>query len=246
MAFDPDRINVAAPLYGMDNVIKVFTGTMSLAAPSASPGFTTATDTIVTGISESTYFSGIYTVDGGTTWNDFGAMIPVISGGFPVFQTVGAEGVSLPNTFKVEGTNWYNYTAGSGTPRTLSYKVLLIAKNTQGLVDTFNTDDVLQYSSGFNYPKIFKQGELVYNLTSGAGKSVSVAHDLGRIPKVSAWYQEDGGRMLSLSHVELPSTGGSYQIETRIDNSNVTFHLEAFRSTKTINGNLEYRIYLDD
>lgn len=241
MVFDRTKIRMAVPTYEIDKIIGVVSGTFNIAAPTLVDQVKSSTSSHVTGFGATCYFQGIFSVDGGTTWNDFGAMIPDLSTpGFPVQETVDCNCSMIGGTLTVTGTSWWDNVHGTGTARTVQYKIALIAKNSQTSITPIPTEEILYYSSAYNYQKIFMKGQVAFNLAgTGVGSSSSVTHGLGYVPKVRAFYQETNGtlRMLPI---------GNYKIEPRVTTTNVTFYQDAYWDLTAINGNVEYRIYLDD
>jgi hypothetical protein len=248
MVVDRLKTYMAVPAYNTDKIIGITTGTIVTGVPT-SGGFTSsATSTFTTGFADTCAFVGIYSVDSGTTWQDFGAH-QIIATATPVFQTYDCNCYMLPSgVLTVTGTSYYNYVAGSGTSQTMLYKVALIAKNTQGLITPLATNELGQYSSAFNFQKIVQSGQLTYNLTNSVGNSQIILHNLGYVPKIRAWFQELGGanRMMPVYYDVNGDVSQSNTIEVRVTSTTIEFYQEAIRSGRTINGSIDYRIYLDE
>lgn len=243
MAFDRTKINMAVPLYDVDKTIGIHTGTITVAAPIAGApdfGLKTGIDTFDTGFGDSCYFEGIFSVDSGVTWNDFGAMKPDLSlPTAPQFQTQDCNCSMINGILTTTAYNYYNTAHGTSAPYTYLFKIALFAKNTQGRVTPLSTNQILAYNSAYNFQKIFLQDSFPFNLAgTNTTKSTAINHGLGYFPKVRAFYKESSGslRMLPISN---------YEIEPRVDASNVTFYHDAYWDTVAINGSVEWRIYLD-
>src|SRR5262249_32175278 len=126
----PAALHMIVPDYGIDQIIGVFSGSATLAAPAPSPGFTTQTNTHGHNFGDNCYFQGIFSYDGGTTWNDFSSQIPNYAAPNIQLQTVQVEADTDSTNLYVVMTNWYDTSHSSGTQRTIQYKVYLMAKNT--------------------------------------------------------------------------------------------------------------------
>lgn len=240
---NPSALNMIVPNYGIDQIIGITSGTLNITAPTSGTSPTTATANFAHGFGDSAYFSGIFTADGGTTYNDFGAMIPVISLGFPVFQTVDCNAVCDATNLTITASNYYNFVTGTGTAATVSYKVYLFAKNTMASpVNPLATSETLQYSSGFNYQKVFMRGTTNLTVASGTTGSTNVTHSLGYVPKVRAF------RTNSASPSVLRPISEGLITDPRV---HITDQLLTFYADETgfggvnLNTNIQYRIYLD-
>lgn len=243
MTFDHTKINMAVPLYDIDKIIGIHTGSISVGAPtSGTPdfGLKTGTDVFNTGFGDTCYFEGIFSIDNGVTWNDFAAMTPDLSlPTAPQFQTQDCNCSMIGGVLTTTAYNYYNTAHSTSAAHTYLFKIALIAKNGQGRIAPLATNQILAYNSAFNYQKVFLKGPIPFNLAgTNTTKSAVVNHNLGYVPKVRAFYQETSGllRMLPISN---------YSIEPRPDTANVTFYHDAYWDTVAINGNIEWKIYLD-
>lgn len=240
---NPFALNMAVPAYGIDQIIGITTGTLTTGTPTAPSSPATATANFAHGYGDSAYFAGIFSADGGTTWNDFGAMIPVISLGFPVLQTVDCNAVCDPTNLTITASSYYNFVAGTGAPATVTYKVYLFAKNTMAEpVEPLPTAEILQYNSVFNYQKIFMRGTANLTVTIGNTGSTTILHNLGYIPKVRAFRTNSSAptilRPLSEGLVSDP--------QAHITSTDLSFTAdETGLSGINLNTDIEYRIYLD-
>lgn len=227
----------------IDKVLRVEEGSFNVAAPTGGLGDITrdGSEAFSTGIDDTTFFYGIYSIDGGATWNDFNSTVVVISGGFPVFQTCDVWGESTNGTFTVRARNWYNFVSGTGTARTVLWKVAIIAKRDQALVPKGNTNEVLQFTSKYNYQKIAVDDIVTHTLVSGARNTYTVDHSLGYIP-FARIFIEEGGIMRDVGNVSSLDAYSSFQISA----TDVTMIIsnENNPSSRTIT--LHVRIYHDD
>jgi hypothetical protein len=251
---DPTAIYMAAPEYGLDNIVAIYTGSLNIAAPSNTPGniFKLATATHDTGFGENCYFQGVFNVNGGATYNDLGVYTPILTTPIPTLQTQTVRAfVSSTGILNVIGVNWYNFVAGTGAAATVGYKILIMTKNTQGNILPTGTNEDLYFNSAYNYQKIFMEGS-VASPTTG---NVTVAHNLGYVPKVRAWYSPSAnitagdigytlpaGCMATLDWLNLYNNAipQMYGQET-VDSTNLVFSPMNGVSA----GTLDYRIYLD-
>lgn len=224
--------------FDMDKIIGILSGSISVAAPTAGQVVLTGTTTHDTGFGETCYFQGIFSVDGGTTWNDFAAMTPNLSvPGMPVFQTQNCDCYMVGGVITVSADNYYNFVSASSAAKTFLYKIALFAKNAQGTIQPLTIDETTFFDSRYNYHKIFVQDSISFNSSSGVTKSVTIPHSLGYVPRVRAFFQQTGSpfKLLPVSF---------YFIEPRVTSTSLTFYLDGWYAT-TVNGTIEYRIYLD-
>lgn len=242
----------------IDNIIATFENTINLSVPSSSPGFTVATDVQTHNFGDSTYFQGIFTVDDptdpDTVWNDFGAQTPDLSTpSQPVFQTVDVEAMIDSVNTNIYLINYYNNVSSSGTAYSVTYKIYLLSKNTMAKPITplaINTDTY--FNSNNNYQKIFKKGTTSISVTSGnTGSSASIAHNLGYIPKVRAFFVNSDNQLFALNQI-VPAISGGFPviapaIEVHLTPTTLTFYSDQTQFLAPgVNGNIEYRIYYDD
>jgi hypothetical protein len=195
----PEKLFFASELQ-IDKIIMVKSGSFNAAAPTGGVGDITreATSVFNTGVDDFTFFFGVFSLDDGVTWNDFNANVVEFVSGNPVFQTCDVRGESRPGSFTVRATNWYNFAAGSGTARTVLYKVAIIATDTQGDVEGARSSEILQFSSEYNYQKIAVDDVRTINLAAGARSSFTVNHNLGHVPNMRGFIQ-DGGLVAPLN-----------------------------------------------
>lgn len=227
-----------------DQIIGITSGTLTTAAPTSGSSPKTASVPFAHTFGDSAYFQGIFSADGGTTWNDFGSMIPVISSGDPVFQTVGCDATCDTVNLNITASSYYNFVAGTGTAATVLYKVYLLSKNTMAVpIKPLATNQILQYYTAFNYQKIFLQGTSSLIVTSGTtGTSTPIAHSLGYVPKVRAFRLDS-----TAPTTVLPVSNGLISDpHIRIDTTTLTFYADESGSGGiNLNTSIEWRLYLD-
>lgn len=229
-------------VWDMDKIIGTGSGSFSVGAPTSSSGPISATDTFSTPFGTTYYFQGIYSTDGGVTWNDFNAMIPdLTTPTAPVLQTIDVNGaVGSSGTFNVIAFNYYDFAHSVGTARNILWKALFFSKNKQGPTTPLAIEDTKYFTSvERNYQKIAMKGEEAFNVTSGLGRSLTIDHNLGYVPMVRAFYQQ------TTPAVRMDSPWAGYRIEIRVTESQVIFYQDPNYSTVTATGNIEYRIYYD-
>lgn len=235
----PTKINMAVPEYKIDQIIGIHSGSFSIAAPTFLSSPTIASDPFTTGFGDTCLFQGIFSTDGGTSWNDFGSYKPnLTTPAQPVLQTVTCKGWVTPSgVFEAYAQNFYDLVHSAGTAYTIDYKVVFLSKDDQSAITPIPTAEILNYLSSFNYQKIFKQ-----NRFSNGGSPKVVSHNLGYVPKVRAWGTSTlgGAPFPSGSMLSYDWFGGSnFNIE--VGTSDVTFDLITGYGTVVI----DYRIYLD-
>jgi hypothetical protein len=233
----------------IDKIIGVYTGTLSVSAPSASPGHLSVTDTHPHDFRDSAYFQGRFSTDGGTTWNDFGAQTPNLSGTFPVFQTADCTGFVDATSVNVKAISWYDNVAGVGHAFTFTYEIFAIAKNTMALpITPLAANNNLFLSSNTNYQKIALQGTAAISVASGATGSVVIPHGLEKVPNVRAWWFDAATPTVCRSLVPDATDIKYAEIQVKVDppTSSIIFYVDGSGvfSPNTI-GNVEYRVYYD-
>lgn len=244
---NPKALNMLIPDYTIDNIIGIHTGSFSISAPTSSGVYTTATNSFSTGFGDTCLFQGVFSTDGGTTWNDFGAMKPnLTTAGEPVLQTVTCYGyVESNGTFIATGLNYYDNVHSSGTAYTIQYKVAFLAKDNQGAVTPLATNEILQYDSAYNFQKVFSSG----SYTNGSS-SHTVTHNLGYVPKVREWFiptsstSGGSGTVLTIPAGALVTADwfGGY---TYIQVNTTQAIFSSVNNGSTISGTVIYRIYWD-
>lgn len=236
---NPADILMAVPDYRIDNIVGITSGSFSISAPTVSVQTTNASQSFTTGFSDTCLFQGIFSVDSGASWNDFGVYIPnLTTAGQPVLQTVTCQGwVTAGGTFTAYGTNWWDLVHSNGTAYTIQYKVAFFARDDQGPITPIPTNEIIKYSSGYNFQKIFTNGSFAN--TSG---TTTITHNLGYVPNVRAWFTSNNSSPFpsnSLLSYDWAFAVGSTAI---ITSTTVTFPgISGIYGT----GNTMYRIYLD-
>lgn len=246
---DPTAVYMVAPEYGLDNIVAIYTGTLSLAAPTLAGQFTTATATHTTGFGENCYLQGVFNVNSGAVYNDLGAYTPYTIGGLQLqTQTVRAF-VTSAGVLTVVGANWYNFVTGTGAAATVGYKILLMAKNTQGNITPTGTNEFLYFNSAYNYQKIFMEGQV----TSSTTVNTTINHNLGYIPKARVWFQPSANVTVADIGYNLPA-GCMATMDWFVQRiAGVTYGQVNVNTTSlivgppngTVTGQINYRIYLD-
>jgi hypothetical protein len=233
-----DAINMAVPAYKNDQIIRVFQGSGTVGAPTAIQGNLSVTNPHAHELGDSAYFRGRFTTDGGTTWNDFGAQTPFF-GSVTALQTADCNAIVDGTNANVTMTSWYDFGNSRSQSYNFQYQLFLMAKNHMATpFKPLTTNEIISWRSSDNYQKIIKADTAVMSVASGNTGSVPVAHNLGKIPTVRAWWFAASSPTICRP---LPFT-----VQVRIDTANVTFFADqtAF-AAPNLNGNLEYRIYYD-
>lgn len=246
----PANIYMAVPAYKIDQIIGIHSGSFVVTAPGVFSS-TTASDPFTTGFGDSCFFQGIFSIDGGGSWNDFGTYRPnLTTPAQPVLQTVTCYGMVNPSgVFTATAKNWYDIVHSSSSSYTVQYKVLFIAKETQGIITPIATNEILYYSSKHNYQKYLAANSSSFTSTSG---TTPITHNLGYVPKVRAWFSPtstsnnaDGISILAGSIV----TMDNYQYATNVTVNTTSAVFTDISTTvsprTTINGTVYYRIYID-
>ncbi len=240
----PENIYMAVPINQIDQIIGIQTGSFGIVAPTAS-GPTTASSTFTTGFGDTCFFQGIFSTDGGSSWNDFGTYRPNLSTPTqPVFQTVSCFGyVTSSGIFTAAGVNWYDFVHSIGNAYTIQYKVAFLAKSDQGSITPISTNEVLTYSSANNYQKIYLQSSF-----ANSGSNTVIAHNLGYIPKVRVYFKTTNSTAGTEGVYTVPAgammTLDWFYPNIYVDSSNLTI-TPVIDNVGTVAGTVYYIIYLD-
>jgi hypothetical protein len=246
---NPKALRIIAPEYGLDQIIGVFTGTINIGAPTSGQGKLSITDVRPHGFGDSCYFQGIFTTDGGVTYNDFGAQTPNLAAPNPQFQSVDVEAMVDQTNVNVYITNYYDNAHSTSQAYTVTYKIYLLAKNTMALpITPIKTNQKLAYDSRFNFQKIKSQGTVSLAVISGSTGGITVIHNLGYLPKVRSFFSPAANpkQVFSINQIKIPPITSPI-LETRVTNIDVTFFSDQSNPLSGIGftGTLDYRIYLD-
>lgn len=227
----------------IDKVLRVETGSFFVPAPTGGLGDITrdASATFNTDINDHTFFYGLFSLDGGATWNEFNSSVVEFASGFPVFQTCDVWGESRPGTFTIMARNWYNFVSSSSTARTVLWKVAIIAQGNQGLAPKGNSAEILQFTSSYNYKKIAVDAITPVTLSSLQRTTFVVSHLLGYVPKIRLWALENGV-MYDAGHWLTPDAYSSIEI----DSSNVYITMDNSNNPSARNLNIYTRVYHND
>lgn len=246
---NPVALHMSIPDYLVDNIIGIHTGSFTVSAPTDLSSPTTATDTFTTGFGDSCLFQGVFSTDSGSTWNDFGVMIPnLTTAGQPVLQTVTCYGwIDSSGILTANGVNYYDYVHSTSQSYTIQYKVVFFAKDTQGSITPLSTNEILQYNSAYNYQKIDLKGSF-----ANASTATTVSHNLGYIPKVRSWIDLTTSTYAGYGNVSVPTNSIStpdlwpqtYPV-IKISTSSAIFNPILDGNGNLAVGNIFYRIYLD-
>ena len=197
--------------YPMDKVVKIVSG-----AVTSVPAYDVKTVTISHGLPDRPYAIG--------TWS--------YSSSFNDVKDFATDSGNYTTSYVYPGTNSTSLQVTafnqSGSTRTFYYRCILLAPHdATGDYSPVSTSNPTILNTDLNYFKIFKDG-----YTTGA----SVAHNLGYIPHVLAWYSSNG----TVKPLVNPgfSPANNYP-RVRVNETGLYFNMgEAER--------IYYRIYLDD
>lgn len=167
----------------IDRIIGTYSDSFSSAAPAQG---TTSSDSQdkTTNITETTLYTGIYSVDGGTTWYAFDDEIKHLDNNGSIF----VRGESRSGTFKIISSNSRNPATGTGPAYTVQYHVALIAKPDQGDITPQPIGSDTYFDSRLNYQKISLDD--AQNVSSGF--TVTQSHNALGIPRARVWFETSG------------------------------------------------------
>lgn len=242
-----DKIAFASSIPS-DLILGTYTGSFVAAAPATIPFTKTSTNfTINTGISEKTFFLGIFSTDGGTTWVDFNSNIPNISNPSVVaLQTQMLYGRSKPNTLVLTADNWsyYNGSTTTSAAYTFQFKVVVYARPDQGNVTPQPVTQSLNFSTVYNYQKIFRDSVFPFTLPIGTS-TLTLTHNLGYIPKIRGYidnfsYATDTAALYDFGYFSSQTLFDLY-----IDTTSVKYFFDNSSGVGNMTGTIYTRIYFD-
>lgn len=236
---NPDVIQMAVPEYRMDQIIAIVTGSFSVGA-GVDDGFgnitvTSATDDKPVPSADFYHIKGIWSSDGGTSWQEFGNS--VIYGSHA--NGLKTLDVSTDSTLLAGVASLGIIADNSDTGgHSIIYKALLLARADQDDVPVGSLVQLLRYSSQNNYMKIHSEGVVDLDPTN----PVVVAHSLGYVPNVNVWYKQ------TFTSVGDPADGtiDMFQgdADVVVDATTITFGNKGFAGL--LEYKAYYRVYLDD
>lgn len=193
--------------------------TNSFISSNSTPGTTTTTtDTKTTKIAETTFVVGIFSVDGGTTWQGMETDVNHSdnNGDIQVYAQ------SQSGILTIAAVNTRNASAPGGTwTFTVQYKVMLLAKPDQGTVTPQPIGGNVYFDSRKNYQKIALDTSQTF---TGTNQTLTFTHSLGYVPRIRVFYETGG---------ILRIRGGISSSQTTITTSAVSvFMAGSYTSTK--------------
>jgi len=233
----------------MDQIIGYFTGTISVGAPTLAQGKLSVTDPKTHPFGDSVYFRGRFTVDGGATWNDFGAQTPILTGTFPTFQTADCNATSDASAIYIKATSWYDFSNSTSHAYTFQYEVFAIAKNVMAKpIAPIETAQKLSLFTKNNYQKIALANSVAISVASGSTGGPTINYDLKKVPTVRAWFFQGTSPGVCRPLTPDDTLVNYSQITPQITTSSVQFFVDAgstFGGAPATVGTIEYRIYYD-
>jgi len=187
---------------------------------------------IPTNINDTTYFQGIFSIDNGTTWNDFGTTEPI-----QVF------GMSQSGVFNVISRN----KLFGGSQYTVLYKVVLIAKPTQGIIPIQDIGTNTYFNSNLNYQKILSDTTQNFSVSSGGSTILTFDHDLGYVPKIRPFVYTSNLTDYGTGMYEYCTlqTNIADTVGIRVTTTKVYVDIDNTPYSNTLSGIIGMRIYYD-
>lgn len=219
----------------IDKIIGTFSGSFALNSSGVAGVNNTASTPISTGIDETTFFYGIFSVDSGVTWNPIGVNRRHVESDDVTVNPQGEYvvlGQSEIDVFTLNSTNTASASATQFFNYTVLYKVALVAKPDQGDITIQSIGTNVFFDSRLNYQKIVFDEKVS---SSGSNQTVITTHNLGYVPKLVA-FAETGG--------VLKDMGSSvYSINSLLIGSTTT--TATVRVAGSFTGSVYTRIYYD-
>ena len=238
---NPSALNMAIPENKVDQIIGVFTGTLTAPDPGvASLNYTEVT--FDTQINDTCLTRCLFSTDGGDTKND-----DFMSGqGSPRLDAASFSRDGLAGFAAI------NIGGGSSSQAyTVNYEVYCYAKSDQGGVTPLNIPQTLAYQSSDNYEKVYIEGVEPITTSTSVTTSIPIFHGLGYVPdtKTSIEYLTgaQAGSIWPLTNSTFGSVG-VYADQVRgyveVTESSATIYM--LPTSSALDLKLHYRIYLDD
>lgn len=238
---DPTKIQVVVPSNGMDQIVDIVTGTFT-AAPATGSGFagtyasTNTVDEHNAIADDFFYTAGIWSMDGGATWNQIGASV-IVGNDSVVGQLTLSIGVSSTGSLDADpGKIVVNANNEGFSPQTIQYKVLVMARFDQSTkIPTKKLNQVLRYSTKNSYMKIAIENKTGVLPASGV---TTIPHNLGYVPNFMAWILSDDSPSGNTDYGMFPAGD-----RVSADTQNLYCDYNSFAGFA--NYTLYYRIYLN-
>lgn len=246
---DISNLTMAMPKYATDKILGVYTGTLSIAAPTVGQQNLYTEVTIQTGFNDSVLTQAIYSTDNGVTWNDDNQSIPNLIPASFALQTLDVTSFSGTNIVGLATENWYNSSSHTGTPYTILYKIFALAKSNQGVLTPTATNYKLSYTSIDNYLKIVPglDNSVSETIATSGTTTFNSPHNLGYVPTSRAYVEYSNGRIWPATRNQYPGTAfgtNNNQIETSIQIDTTSTNYVMTNTGATASFNLHYRTYV--
>lgn len=200
---------------------------------------------IPTPIGQYAYPIGMFSYDGGVTWNDFGFTLPIAT----TYASV-QPGVQIQPSVDASGNIFFNGVNNTAGTVTLILRVALLASYAPGPVpvpatltqNTSYTNDARPLPSptflNFFLPPYSSYRRIASDTVSGTGDH-TVAHGQSAVPNFMFWVNVGG--FITMNAIGWQSTGSLGVLGIHMDSTNIVFHVDA----GTYN-NCYYRTYKDN
>jgi hypothetical protein len=165
---NPSKVVMTAPEYQLDQIVDLIQGSVNVGAASTD-AFNIVTNATVDSLKPTLggkiYFpKGVWSADGGASWNEFGNAIPLagvnangtrqLTVGVTCYNQTAAPGGIDATTDAVMDVNVSN---GGTVGYTILYKILCLVRPDQAKIPTPNQlPPALNYSNKINYTKVYK------------------------------------------------------------------------------------------
>lgn len=230
----PDVVTFAVPENRMDQIVDIVTGSFSVGA-ATDDGFGGITPLNVSDSPKPVladdffYTRGLWSIDGGSSWQEMGTAIPAGTAAISGFLTLSVSTNCYQGQLVVSASNQ------GLSSHTVQYKVLVMARFDQEYIGKKALVRPLRYSSKEKYMKVFKEGKVALP-TSG---TTTIAHNLGYVPNVMAWILFDETPAGFPNEKFLFESGSTVSV----DNHNIYIAQNSFAGVA--DETAYYRIYLD-
>lgn len=226
------------PKHPTDRIIKTLEGTIVLNQQLIDALGSFVLD-VPTGINDTTFLEGTYSVSGTVQDQNIDTLMVVAPG----------ESVAI---YVKSKRNFVSIRAFAGAPslnKILTYKIMLVAKKDQKVVETKDTEYETVLTSKRNYRKIFKEDVIQMFVPTSIGlpvgtyssTNIDIVHGLGYYPAVKQYVEYNDEIM---SPWAMSFFVGLHYLQTIIGTQKITYELSTEAGAVTIE--LHYRIYYDE
>lgn len=228
--------------YDFDKIIRYYSGSVYVPAPPATPyQVYNHYENIDTGLDDYCFAIGIFSIDGGTTWNDSGVNQPkYTTGGQPIFQTQSmTASMEKSGELELHFENWSYYDGVTTTSAayTFMYRVILIARSEQAPMDLTEPPYNTILNDYNDYEKIHIDRIDYLPVASSTTGTLTITHGLGYVPLIKSYWTN---QLSYTNFQEWDSIAGFRNLEIDDDKVVYTFYAPGDDETYEVHTRIYY------